>query len=274
MKNKTALFPLLLVCPLLFMANSPAPYTDTEEYNDYTITNLTYGEQDEDHKYPLRLTINNTGSDYMPIGYEIEACTKDNDYFYLLNEQVSYRTYIYYARTCIAPNTSMELVASDPLSRQYELSDLRIDARCYKVTSEASYSSISLVGKDSVEYDNTCFYNFVINDFKFDDNYYNAMIVDMNIKENRIAFQFSEADDEFGLALVDDTLTEADFTINSVQLIQGRSKFVERINDTWTIVYVCLGVTFFIGFLVSLGFIPLIVKASTKRAKKEDVTNN
>ena len=271
MKNKSKFIPLLLLCPLLFMGNSPAPYDGGDVYEDFEVSNLTYGEKDIDDKYPLTIDVKNTGTGYMLVGSSFYMEASNNDYVNCYHELVSYR---YYDDVCIGPNQTAKLISDGSVSQQYELNEYRIVCRGYQEVIETTYGSIKLEDKADVSGVNSAYYYFSIEDLKTDNEYYYSMIVDMNVKDKNVAFKYYSAMDEFSVCLNDRTLTEEDFTINGVYLIRGRNKTIDFINDTWTIVYVCLGVTLFVGFLVSLAFIPLIVKVSTKRTKKEDVTNN
>ncbi len=266
MKNKAKLVPLILICPLLFMANSAAPYAYPEEYEDFEVTNVTYGDIDSDYRYPVSIEVKNTGESYMMLHNHFFANTE--------NESLNfYRNGIHYTNTgiaCIGPNQSATLIADRNVIQQYELSAYSFYAEAYSQYVSATYSGVRL---DEVEqYSDYALYSFTIEGFKYDTNYYYSPIVEFTAKGESYCIYNYSLNDYFYVSLLDKTLTAEDFEFTGIKLIQGRNRVSRDIESMWLTIWILLGITLFVGFLISLAFIPLIIKSATKKKVESNKT--
>ena len=263
--KKTRFIPLLLLCPLMFMGNSPAPYNVGDVYEDFEVSNIVYGEPNVDNRYPFSVDVKNTGTGYMCVGNSFYMEANNNDYSNCYHELVSYRNY---ADVCLGPGQTATLVSDNYVSTQHELSEYRVVAYGFKDFFETSFTSIDFNKKENVYGVDAAGYYFEIKNLKLDNDYYYSMIIDTTIKGENIAFKFYSATDEFNICLNDRTYVAEDFVFNNIYLIRGRSLVNDRVEELWILGYGITSGILFVGFLVSLAFIPMIVKSARKKAEE------
>lgn len=136
--NKKALMPVLVVFPLLFMANSAMHYyIKTVSYTDYQINSITYGEIFE-YRYKCEYVIENTGQSFMDL-------TTFNPHL-KANEVTRYDGSI---ELCIP--TKMFLGPGQTITLNgysagmYELEELEVDVKACKLGNEVSFGDCSYI---------------------------------------------------------------------------------------------------------------------------------
>ena len=265
MKIKANIIPLLLVTPLLFMANSPYPYGMPEPYEDYEIKELVYT-PNSNGGFDVTLTIENKGEGYMNVNDRLSFYTSiDVVYFHdgMVNRDARWVT------TCLAPHKTMTLYGNNPVTEEYSPEDY-VDKY---VNAYVSYEKVDCSGVniDELEIDNDsnlvrAYFSLI--DLKIDNNYHYTYIFDMEVKGESIALAFDG--NNFEVDFNDATLKKEDIVFNGVYSVQG-TKSRLFIEDYWMIGWIVFGVVLGIGIVISLGFLPLIITSSIKKAKKKEV---
>ena len=270
MKNKTALIPLLVCAPLLFMGNSPVSHVYPDYYENFEITAISFEEETEDG-YPFSVTITNNGDGYLDLmNFDL---SNDND-FYTFEDPAFYSMN---ANVLLAPHTSGTYISKFCAASPFSLEDAIGYGRAYLLDSknspslEFTYSGIAFEEKRIAN--GGAYYYFDVQDFNVKDEgyYYYAKIVDVTIKGTKYSFLDQNNGNLITICLVDDTLTAEDFTFESIHVIQGYSTGKRESENLLMGVGVCaLAILGAVAIIVSLGVFPLfILPAIIKKAKKK-----
>ena len=264
--RKTLFLPLLLISPLLFMGNSPAPYYTGENYSaeNFEITNLEYQERENQNVwYSFTLEIYNKGDLYLQVDslwFDVEDGNSGDFSIDTLR-----------FNECIPPDT--KVILRGYANREYSIDKIKpSDAVGFKVPKQTmSFSSAKLVNKVDAEqtYSGQTIYEYVyeIEGATFDDAYYNSMMVDYTIDGEHHATHEYSASKRFSFASTKD-VEESDITINKIYLIQGRFKRYNQYSGIWLTIMISTGVTLFVGFLVSCIVVPLTLFSRKPWLKK------
>ena len=266
MNNKAKLIPILLLCPVLFMANSPAPesYDPVIDYSDFEVTTREYVEA-ENETYRLAVDVTNTGDKYMIVDNAFSA--------FILRDEILFRkeglsSYIFHS-DLIAPHQTAHLVSCDKVQTSFSL-------EMYAFTAEAidneraimpKYSGIKLEQKDIFsEYTSYC---FELQGLVYSQEYYYAAIYDFNIKGENHCFNSYYFDSWINVYLKSSHYVEEDFVLNRIYIIPTGSRLISNVDETWSVVWNGIGIAIIAGFFISPAFIPLIIKSAKKKRRKE-----
>ena len=280
MKNKFKLIPALLVAPLLFMGNSKVSHVWPDYYVDYEITNITFGEQEEDG-YPFSVTVQNNGDSYIDIGQTFEITTR-TQYFKLVENSVLDS---FIPNLLLAPHSSMTCPANEKSEEVFSLDDGTVNVYCYayKVTQEENesfeYEWTGFKFKEKKLTDGGAYYYIEALDFFVEgsDYYHFAKVYDLTIKGEKYSFIDNNSDNILCFGLKDDTLTAEDITVDNFYVIRGSStgkKETERIlmGLGWFGIACLIG----IGIFITIGIFPLFIlppiirKAKSKKENKKE----
>lgn len=273
MKTKLKLIPALLVAPLLFMGNSPVSYVWPHYYEDYEITNLTFGEHEEDG-YPFTITLQNNGDKYIDIGRTFELTTI-TDYFKFEDDRVCEDSL---ANVVLAPHSSATYKASGKTEEVFSLDDQTVSVYCYAYdvvqeennSFEYEWTTIKFIEKETIK--DGAYYSFEISDFFVEgsDYYYYAKIFDVTIKGEKYSFIDNNQNNILLFGLKDDTLTAQDIIIDNLYVIRGDStgkKETEKLLQGlgWFGISCLIG----LGVFATVGIFPIFILPSIiKKAKK------
>lgn len=160
--KKTIFLPFLLMSPLLFIANSPAPYyadfTNVVYSEDYQLSNLTYGAKEtmgDLELYPFTLDVQNNSDFYLSYwSLDIQVETSDP---YVNGVQAFKILTPYYDEECIKPSETMTVMGY--ALEQYPLDQLYA-GRGYGYSSSgvsAEFNGFTLEGK-TIDYPGNQYY--------------------------------------------------------------------------------------------------------------------
>ena len=151
--KKISFIPLLLISPLLFMG-AVYPYARETPYEDYEISDLTFGEKDNG-AYPYSLSISNTGEGYISLtDFRFDDGEYGNGYI----EQIGdfFDSYLY-----LAPGGKCSLSGHSQVNMDPEKINYNCVAFCEYSINE--YKSVTFTGMDEEDYYNGTSYNYYFN---------------------------------------------------------------------------------------------------------------
>lgn len=266
MNNKAKLIPILLLCPVLFMANSPAPesYDPVIDYSDFEVTNREYVEVEGD-TYRLAVDVTNTGDKYMIADNAFGAFILHDEILFRLDSIVS----DLYLDELIAPHQTVHLISWDKVQNSfplemYSFSAKAIDNERFKTP---QYSEIKLYDKEVLN--RVTSYDFRLKGLVYSHEYYYQTIYDINVKDMNFSFRSYYFDDYISIYLKDSDYVEEDFVFNAIHIIPISNRSINDINDIWSGVWTGIGITIIAGFFISPAFIPLIIKSAKKKRREE-----
>lgn len=277
MKNTIKFIPVLLATPMLFMGTkisgeqSGGAYP--HYYEEFQLTALTFGEADEEGTYPFTATIENSGDQYIAINtFEI---MHESGYFRFADENVIGEQG---GGICLAPHSSGTYKALANASEVFTINNCTPYCYAYEIATdenlECEYTGFRYIGKQSVN--DGAYYSFEASDYSYygDDYHYYSKMVDVDIKGVHYAFFDDYANASIKIGLVDSTLTEEDFTITNLQLIQGMDngkKFSEGLMKGLGVAVLAIGgallAIFTLGVFPIFILPPIIRKATAKKNK-------
>ena len=126
--KKKSFIPLLLLAPMFFMANSPAPWMPPEEYNDFNVVYVTYTKSERSgtsYLYDYELDIENMGDKYLILDrFSVDYSMSNNYKFENLSS--------IFQDQCLAPKESG--IYTGMCDGDYSEKDIKFQA--YAVTPE------------------------------------------------------------------------------------------------------------------------------------------
>ena len=205
--KKKLLIPVLMLTPLLLMGNSPAPWQPPQEYNDFKVIDLSFG----DGEYELN--IENYGEKYIVLD-RISVYTDDE---ILPNLEV-------YNDQCLAPGDSG--VYRGGIGKDYTSEEIK-EVRAYAVEVEgpASYTSIKFDKESQIESRNEkqeSWYYYNIEGIKKDKEYYYYSIIDLTIEGERFVYYSIQRISDGFYFVNKSGLSENDIQIEDIYLVRGR----------------------------------------------------
>ena len=284
--KKKSFIPLLLLAPMFFMANSPAPWNPPEEYNDFNVVYVTYTKSERSgtsYLYDYDLDIENMGDKYLILDrFSVDYSMSNNYKFENLSS--------IFQDQCLAPKESG--IYTGMCDGDYSEKDIKFQA--YAVTPEYTleYKDLSFdketVLEDREYYRQGCsLYSFNINGAKLDKEYHWSLIIDATVKGERFTY-YSVSSIGSKISFVNKSgISESDISIDGLYLVRGR-----KVDHTWDFlmyigyffvaligaagVFGTIGGALFIAFMVLLifvivpGIVILIIKPWKKRDKKQE----
>lgn len=253
--KKINLLPLLLISPLLFMANSPAPYAYEGEYEDFEVTDLVLNKEGT-NDYSYSLSLSNLGEGYLSLN------RFDLDYYVDYSKEcsgiLSSDLYLLPHETCSLKGHIYEEVNED---------DILFHAYAFKTYSFVEYKNITYKEKEVRYGDDITYYcySFEIDGYPSSDDFYYTYLVEFSFGE--IDFAINARSSYFEIAFKEE-IDPSNITFNRMVAIQGREKRNNYITSIWITVWVIVGIIFFLGFLASLIVVPLVVLSKKPWRKK------
>ena len=265
--KKIKYLPLLTLVPLLFMGNSPAPYSYETSYVDFEVTNIVYGEKTEEtyyDRYAMTFTVNNYGEKYLEPEFIFENTKDKEDYLAFMLRNANFGL-------LIPPHTSMSL---EGYMKKVNEEDLFVSGYAFDMGKETTFDKASLVSvtpyysSDYFSYDDGYTYNYNIEGVKHSDQYYYSMIVEYEyngISCATLAYNLNE----FSFSIYgEEKLKEEDIQIKSVRLLQGRDRYASFTNGMWIVIWVVIGVVLGIGFVASAIVVPIVLTSKKPWRKR------
>lgn len=253
--KKIDLLPLLLISPLLFMANSPAPYAYETEYEDFEVTDLVLTKEGtNDYSYYLSLT--NLGEGYLSISrFDIDYYA---DYSKEINDLFSSDLYLLPHETCSLKGHIDQEVKED---------DVTFYAYAFKTYSFVEYKSATYKEKEVRYRDEDTYYcySFEIDGYPRSDDFYYTYLIEFSFGETDFAINAHSS--YFEIAFKEE-VEPSNITFKRMVAIQGREKRNNYIASIWITVWVIVGILFFLGFLVSLIVVPILLFSKKPWRKK------
>ncbi len=259
MKNKAKFIPFLLVVPLLFMANSPAPGPHLDySYTDFEVSNLTFGEPDEYDRYYFSLDIENKGNEYIWLDY---FSFED---FYAGGLADKYKS----SQTCIAPQSSGTYSSLEQVLGKFTLEEtLEFSCTAFGVDGRAEYSKVEFVSKENNDKADFTYYNFKIIDFKTPSKEKYTGLFNVSIKGEKMAFHATPAgkDNSFSIVLYDSSLQAEDFVFDTIDLTEYHTHGIGLDG-----LFAIIGIFVLIGIGISMfgGFVFMCIFFSIRGVKK------
>ncbi len=253
--------PLLLVAPLLVCAK-PAlpPYAWPHDYFDFEVSDFTVGASLGDNTYEYSLNLKNTGEEYIVL-----------DYFGFASSGDTYSYSTFYLNECLKPNASVA-INGEMHGNEYDADETRYYVQAVFPSLAATYSSVSLYTTYTYEYDNgnVYEYTFYAEDLSDNPEYYVSYLVHANVKGVEkyyfCTYQY------FDIRTTEEVDPDAEIEILGVDLVYGRNKRQEQINNLWTAIWIILAVILGapIPVAVLTFYIPIIIVCIAPWKKKED----
>lgn len=284
--KKKSFIPLLLLAPMFFMANSPAPWNPPEEYNDFNVVYVTYTKSERSgtsYLYDYEIDIENTGDKYLILDrFSVDYSMSNNYKFENLSS--------IFQDQCLAPLESG--VYTGMCDGDYSEKDIKFQAYAVKPESALEYKDLSFdketVLEDREYYRQGCSsYSFNISGVKLDNEYHWTLIIDATVKGERFTY-YSLSSIGSKISFVNKSgISESDISIDGLYLVRGRKvdhtyDFLMYIGYFFVAVIGAAGVfgtvggALFIAFMVLLifvivpGIVILIIKPWKKRDKKQE----
>lgn len=260
--KKYHLIPILTLLPVLFMANSPYPYSNGDVYEDFKCNAVSYASEKEDGYYKTQLTIENYGSQYLSLssinlfdkaGEESDEATYLGD----VSENI-------YWNWLLPPNTSMDVEA---MSRRNDvtLENLTVKGFAFAPLETPTYKSITYSNEEKADayYSDTSFYiyTFDVNGLRFSDEWYYTLIIDYEIGGVKYA-QRQEGSTLGYIRLNSPTKLEDpqnELTVTGMSLVRGMNKRNRYSQSLWITIWIVVAIALFLGFLASLIVVPLVL---------------
>lgn len=248
------------------MANSPYPYVRDEPYEDFLITNITYGEKCEDdyELYYVDFSIENTGDQYLTIR-SIYCGKEQQDYYLIIDTGYS---------ELLPPHTSNTFKGRaqkiDPPGITYKY------GTAYAVDNKlATYSGVTYITENDISNGHEAIgktYEFEINGLKTENDYYYTVIVDYELNGQKHATLTNNVKgfsiDYYG----EETPSHEEFKVTGMHLLQGRNRVNAYTRSMWIVIWIVMGILFFMGFIASLIVVPIIL--FTKKPWNKAIKNN
>lgn len=267
---KKRLFLPLIVAPILFMANSPAPWIPPQEYEDYKIISLSIDVNE------YELNIENIGNKYIVLD-DISYYNGDSQ---LSNPDV-------YSNQCLAPGDSGIYYGECRNISSPE--EIKLNVYAVEVEGPASYTNVKF-DKESVlersDGKNVSWYYYKLEGIKKDKDFRYFSVVDLTIKGERFVYYSTQQIDTGFSFMCESGLSENDIQVENIYLVRGRkiNHSLDFLNVIFGIfatafaaagIFGVIGVSILISFAVFMifigipGIVLLIVKPWKKREKKE-----
>jgi len=266
MRKKIAIFPLLFVSPLLFMANSPAPAAfPLESYHDFIVTNFVQSdEKNEEEKYEFSITIKNFGDNYLLFNApNFAVVDKNNTYGYI--DSIS--------RTDTALNPGTTRTFSGTSSKKLIVDDdLEFHSAVYSSPYLGKYKSVTFKEKSEMS-DGTFRYWFSVDKLEVDDEFYHSYIIDYSYLGEKRAFDQQSYLNDFYITLEED-LDGQDIEINKVLVANGRSKRASSISSMWLIIWIVIGIFASMGLIAAAIVLPIVIPMAVRKKKAESQKNS
>lgn len=259
MKKKVFLLPLLMVTPLFFMANSPAPTAfPSERYYNFVVTNFVQSdEKNENNRYDFSITIKNNGDNYL-------FFNGSNFYVYDSNQNYGHINTSSITDYAVNPGKTRTLAGSSP-NKLVINDDLQFIASTYSKPYQGKYESITFVEKQ--KQDDLYFYYYSVNELEVDDEYYHSYIIDYSyLGESRAFDTHYLSGDRFTIVL-DEDLGEEDLEINKVMVANGRSKRAGTISSMWIIIWIVIGAVFLMALVAACIVLPIVIPMAVRKKK-------
>lgn len=260
--KKYHLIPILTLLPVLFMANSPYPYSNGDVYEDFKCNAVSYDSEKTDGYYKTQLTVENYGDLYLSLSsinlYDAVADqSEESSYLGDVNENI-------YWNWLLPPSCTMDVEA---MSRRNDvtLENLNLKGFAFAPEETPTYKSIIYSDEEKCDfyYSDASFYvyTFDINGLSFSDEWYYTLIIDYEIGGVKYA-QRQEGSTLGYIRLnspskVNDPQNE--ITVTKLSLVRGINKRSRMTESIWITIWVVLAITLFIGFLVSLVVVPIVL---------------
>ena len=244
--KKINLLPLLLISPLLFMANSPAPYAFETEYEDFEVKDLLLNiEGTNDYSYSLSLT--NLGEGYLSIS------RFDIDYYFDYSKECSG---ILSSDLFLLPHETCSLKGH--IDQEVKEDDVTFHAYAFKTFSFVEYKSVTYKEKEVRYGDDITYYcySFEIDGYPRSDDFYYTYLMEFSYGETDFAINAHSS--YFEIAFKEE-VEPSNITFKRMVAIRGREKRNNYISSIWITVWVIVGIIFFLGFLASLIVVPLVI---------------
>lgn len=271
--KKIRFLPFLLLTPLFLMGNSPYPYGQSEYYEDFTISNLVFGEYvDYYAEYKCTFDVTNTGDKYIEISSIILKTNNKYASPYIEADMDSH-----YYDDCIGPNQTVTLKGYAK-NTQYTLEDLTAQAYAYALYKKAEYTSVSYVSKESYQYGSNSglvyYYNYKIEGLNVDREYYYSPLVEYSVDGvTKWKMDRGPINSDFSIKSYEE-YDETKITIDNVYLVKGIERRNREIRNTWIAVWIIIIIVFSILLFISPLAIPIVFVCIHSRKKKESKASN
>ena len=269
--KKKALFLTLLISPL-FLANSPAPYSRPDAYEDFALKSVTYEASVENPgTYIFSLEVENTGDGYLEM-YSYDLIEPTGDF------EGSYEVFYEYDYLFVRPHDTS--IIKGLSTKQYAVTNLKMNGNGFVdlvETADYSFSFYEFSGQDeaSSEGMNLFYYRFNLK-YNLPDKEYNySMMIDYTINGKKYSKYFYD-DSELVDITSHEYVAHEDIQFDKLQFIRGRRKQFYGFNQ------LLRNVTMYgLIFLVGVGFIllgcgitlaiviPLVILANKEKKERE-----
>ena len=270
--KKKLLIPLLIFAPLALMANSPAPWTPPQPYEDFEITIVDYTLESAPSNYKYTAQISNYGNQYLILN----RLYGDRDDYH-----IDHPSNVYYDQ-CLAPGDSGTYFGY--CDGNYAEVDFEFHAYAVAPTSEVTPTKVSFREEKATD-DNYSVYYLDIEGVSLPDNkHYYSSLFELTIDGEKVCYYSTDTSNTHISFDNKKGLNPNNIKLNKMYLVQGREKnngyaFLSFLFGAFYLLVGFGGVSFavFTIFVASMllfviipGVVILIVRPWKKKEKKKE----